>query len=973
MAPQRSSPTDPWVWSTKNEVRIKLLLGDDAVDEMAREAIRKKYDMKTAEYAKYWDVAPLMIDSLTAYIVQGSKSPIAGVEPFHAIHPNSLLMIFRFKCSTEENARQIAEMIESGEYEIEIAFYFAGFRQTSTSFVSITGDQLKAAASKTTADGENPNAQYIHRDQASKFIGKYTMNIRKLVYSESPEANTQALSDGLEAQFLSLLQQAMQDATMEKLKSDALQQVWSPSDLDPDVLEAEITKMFSYYQSETERHNDSKMYFNGNVEEMKQSAAKGSGSLSGSIGKGFLKIFSLGLSGSGETATTTSSKNHTITDQVMPETDIQKHLSQHAMETEWRGKKLRPKEFKVYKLSDITDHLQIAVISKQLSVDKEQNAIVRIISTMNTPYSIPTNHTPSHLVITGEVRLYSGAKLGLAMWTVLENHYKTLAYNLADAGFIDLWILRYLSMCLFTSSIITLVMCLILTWGLYSTHVFIFISTTMITLVIIAELAISIITFTNKFQTKLTLQEQLPKLVITYRQGNDERASRALDILQVAFRCCGSDGRLSYQNNVPPSCHMYSVGCLTRTMFFLDSCMNVLASILLLFSLIKLLLVIYFYSFLCMYEQYRQKHHKNNSHLINESSHWRNSSSFESSSSDNLPKKILLSSAVTNQDKITNHDNEYIEKRRIVLNEYDSQLPNKRVQNAAMILPPPPPPPLPPPLNNNISAPPYEQQVSRKLSAISEKSERTETDDSEPDLLRTKQYNPKRKAIITAVNQKQKQPPPPPPLPKKLPMIKSRRKIGRDDDNDNDSERSSSEKSFEDQNTNKRNSDTPPSIDTNRKPKITTNKSNGKRPPTLSFSNVFVTSVSQGDITEQSQNDDIKNPLTTSPSTSSSLSDKLLLTDVTIPKPILKKSNQQSSPSSDQDRIPPSYQDQKKFSSIINSKSYVKLTEQHFISNPTKIHMPYKTKNSLLQNIPKPAPRPSLKQSSINKQDESLV
>ncbi|CAF2021266.1 unnamed protein product, partial [Rotaria magnacalcarata] len=387
---------------------ITMLLGDDAVENMAREAISRKYNTKIGEYAKYWDIAPLMIDSLTAYIVQGTNSPIAGVEPYRAIHPNSLIMIFRFKCSTEGNARQIAEMIGSGEYEIEIAFYFAGFRQTSTSFVSITGDQLKAAASKTTADGENPNAQYIHRDQASKFIGKYTMNIKKLVYSESPEANTQALSDGLEVQFLSLLQQAMQDSTMEKLKSDALQQAWSPSDLDPDVLEAEISKMFSYNHSETERHNDSKMYFNGNVEEMKQSAVKGSGSLSGSIGKGFLKAFSLGLSGSGETASTTSSKNHTITDQVMSETDIQKHLSQHAMETEWRGKKLRPKEFKVYKLSDITDHLQIAVISKQLSVDKEQKAIVRVISTMNTPYSIPTNHTLSNLVITGEVRLYSG-------------------------------------------------------------------------------------------------------------------------------------------------------------------------------------------------------------------------------------------------------------------------------------------------------------------------------------------------------------------------------------------------------------------------------------------------------------------------------------------------------------------------------------------------------------------------------------
>ncbi|CAF2487436.1 unnamed protein product [Rotaria sp. Silwood2] len=563
-------------------------------------------------------------------------------------------------------------------------------------------------------------------------------------------------------------------------------------------------------------------------------------------------------------------------------------------------------------------------------------------------------------------------ELGLALWTVVENHYKVLAYNLADVGFIDLWILRYLSMCLFASSIITLVMCLILTWGLYSTHVFIFISSAMITLVVIAEFTISIITFTNKFQMRLTLQEQLPKLVITYRQGNDERASRALDILQSTFRCCGADGRLSYQNNVPLSCNMYNVGCLTRTMFFLDSSMNVLAWILLLFSLIKLLIVIYFYSFLCIYQQHRQKHPKNNSNLINGSPHWRHSSSFESSSTDNLPKKILLSSAMTNQDKITNHENEYIEKRHIVLNEYDSQSSNRRVQDAAMILPPPPPPPPPSlSINNNISAPSYEPQVSRKLSAISEKSEKTETDDSEPDLLRTKQYNQKRKAIITAaVNQKQKQPRP--PLPKKLPMIKNRNKIGRDDDNDNDSEHSSSEKSFEDQNTNKQHSDTLPSIDTNTKSKITTKKSNGKPPPILSFSNVFITSVSQGDITKQSQNENIKKPLTTSPSTSSSLSDHLL-TDVATPKPILKKSNQQSSPSSNPDRIPPSYNDQKKLSSIINPKSYVKLTEPHFNSNSIKTYIPCKTKTSLLHNIPKPAPRPSLKQSSMGKQDESLV
>lgn len=152
----------PWVWSLRNEVRVKLLLGDKTVEELARRAIEKKYDQKTVEYSKYWDIAPLMIDSLTAYIVQSSSSPISGIEPYHAIHPNSLAMIFRFKCSTEVQARTIAEKLNEGEFEIGIAFYFAGFREGSTNFVSITGDQIKGVSSKTSADGGNTNAEYIH-------------------------------------------------------------------------------------------------------------------------------------------------------------------------------------------------------------------------------------------------------------------------------------------------------------------------------------------------------------------------------------------------------------------------------------------------------------------------------------------------------------------------------------------------------------------------------------------------------------------------------------------------------------------------------------------------------------------------------------------------------------------------------------------------------------------------------------------
>ncbi|CAF4533556.1 unnamed protein product, partial [Rotaria magnacalcarata] len=181
------------------------------------------------------------------------------------------------------------------------------------------------------------------------------------------------------------------------------------------------------------------------------------------------------------------------------------------------------------------------------------------------------------------------------------------------------------------------------------------------------------------------------------------------------------------------------------------------------------------------------------------------------------------------------------------------------------------------------------------------------------------------------------------------------------------------EKSFDDQNINKANSDsTRPLIGANTKPKAILNKPTGKTPPTLSFSNVFVTSISQSDIRQPAQSVELeKEPITTS---SSSLSDQLLLSDATIPKPILKKSNQPSSPSSDQDRIPPSYNDQMKISSIIHPKSYVNLSEPHILSNPPKMYAPYKAKEkSLLQNAPKPAPRPSLQQVLNEKQGESLV
>lgn len=251
---------------------------------------------------------------------------------------------------------------------------------------------------------------------------------------------------------------------------------------------------------------------------------------------------------------------------------------------------------------------------------------------------------------------------------------------------------------------------------------------------------------------RITLIEQLPKLVITYRQGTDERARRALDFLQSSFRCCGSDGRLSFQNNVPPSCNMYSIGCLTRTMYFLDASMDALAYVLLFFSLIKLFIVIFFYAYQCINLKQSSWTKGNRENEINQ---------FTDPDS---------SSEAFNQIENERRHNDYVDQQDIRFD--DEHL-----------------------LNDNHNSPRsysrsfYQTEIYnptdvRKLSSISERTEKTETDDSEFDLLR--QQKPpinKRRAIIT-------------PVTNTKPAVQSRRRPDRIDDSG--VEGSLSEKSFED-------------------------------------------------------------------------------------------------------------------------------------------------------------------------------
>ena len=201
-------PNTNSAWATKKEIRTKLILGNDKVEDAARRAIALRYNSEiSANYSRSWNIAPLMIDSMTAFIVKASGGPVEGVAPYRLEHPNALSITFHFECTHPDAASDVVEKLIDGDYEVEVHFYFAGFKRGLSNTMSITGELLKSVVSKIIADGGNSNAKYIHRDQANAFISNYITNVRKMIYIERPGDDISIFNRGLDEHFQALLQQ----------------------------------------------------------------------------------------------------------------------------------------------------------------------------------------------------------------------------------------------------------------------------------------------------------------------------------------------------------------------------------------------------------------------------------------------------------------------------------------------------------------------------------------------------------------------------------------------------------------------------------------------------------------------------------------------------------------------------------------------------------------------------------------------
>jgi microcystin-dependent protein len=212
----------------------------------------------------------------------------------------------------------------------------------------------------------------------------------------------------------------MDELVQTKLNAQAYEQVWNSSDLNPNLIRSELNKIFTHNKTATESHHDGSNYFDVNWQQLRKSAQ--------STKVGFWQQFTatlfdfipiagaLGINVDHQKNTETLDTYHETDYQTISDKYIYDSLQKHDVQVEWTGEKLEPKSFGVFKITELTDRLQTALITKQMMADKNQSAIIRVISTINTPQSGPTNDTHVSLFLTGEVKLYTGVNVPSFPW-----------------------------------------------------------------------------------------------------------------------------------------------------------------------------------------------------------------------------------------------------------------------------------------------------------------------------------------------------------------------------------------------------------------------------------------------------------------------------------------------------------------------------------------------------------------------------
>ena len=74
---------------------MRLILGTAQIQAILHQAISNKFDKHLfSTYSEFWNIAPVIIDSLAGYVVKSSVFPVGSILTYQLIQLNALSVTF---------------------------------------------------------------------------------------------------------------------------------------------------------------------------------------------------------------------------------------------------------------------------------------------------------------------------------------------------------------------------------------------------------------------------------------------------------------------------------------------------------------------------------------------------------------------------------------------------------------------------------------------------------------------------------------------------------------------------------------------------------------------------------------------------------------------------------------------------------------------------------------------------------------
>lgn len=206
--------------------------------------------------------------------------------------------------------------------------------------------------------------------------------------------------------------------------ANAIGQVWQSADLSPDRLTSEMERLFTFNKSETLIHNNTQNYYS--VNQRNDSSLATYAPLDVRIRA---LITAVTINPYDEQQKKTTDQYEQTDHSAVSESDIQKAAAQVGIEGAWFGHRFIPKAFRVFKLNDIVDQLQVAVIGKQLLAEKADGAVIRRVGALNS-----LSNVASLFASLDNSSLY-GSLENASLLASLVNADLDLSFNLSNPSF----------------------------------------------------------------------------------------------------------------------------------------------------------------------------------------------------------------------------------------------------------------------------------------------------------------------------------------------------------------------------------------------------------------------------------------------------------------------------------------------------------------------------------------------------------